>query len=287
MVELRELADGTLRRAFGGDTLNTAIYLARLGVAVDYVTALGTDAWSDEMLAAWRDEGVGTDLVFRRPDSLPGLYIIRTDATGERTFLYWRESAAARRLFDHLDRTALDRFDVLYLSGISLSIYPPAAREALFVQLEAARARGARVAFDTNFRPRGWPDRAIAQQLYARMFGVADMVLASMEDLSLLYGEAGDTALRQHAGGTEIVVKLDTPQSRILYDGSEILVQAAPVARVVDTTAAGDSFAAAYLAARLSGETPSEAARAGHDLAGLVVGHPGAIMPRPGGAARR
>jgi 2-dehydro-3-deoxygluconokinase len=286
MVELRELADGTLRRAFGGDTLNTAIYLARLGVAVDYVTALGTDAWSDEMLAAWRDEGIGTDLVFRLPDRLPGLYIIRTDLNGERTFLYWRGNAAARRLFEHLDSTALDPFDVLYLSGISLSIYPQAAQQVLFARLEAARARGARIAFDTNFRPRGWPDRAIAQQLYARMFSVADIVLASMEDLSLLYGQAGDAALRQHAGTTEIVIKLETPHSRILHDGTEILVRAAPVDHVVDTTAAGDSFAAAYLAARLSGQRPEDAARAGHDLAGQVVGHPGAIMPRPAASAK-
>ena len=49
---------------------------------------------------------------------------------------------------------------------------------------------------------------------------------------------------------------------------------------VVDTTAAGDSFAAAYIAARLAGEDPVEAARAGHGLAGVVVCHPGAIIPR-------
>ena len=51
-------------------------------------------------------------------------------------------------------------------------------------------------------------------------------------------------------------------------------------APVVDTTAAGDSFAAAYIAARLAGAEPVEAARAGHRLAGVVVCHPGAIIPR-------
>ena len=57
-------------------------------------------------------------------------------------------------------------------------------------------------------------------------------------------------------------------------------------APVVDTTAAGDSFAAAYIAARLAGADPVEAARAGHRLAGVVVCHPGAIIPRVGHAAR-
>ncbi len=48
----------------------------------------------------------------------------------------------------------------------------------------------------------------------------------------------------------------------------------------VDTTAAGDSFAAGYLAARLRGEAPAAAARAGHRLAAVVITHPGAIIPR-------
>ena len=49
---------------------------------------------------------------------------------------------------------------------------------------------------------------------------------------------------------------------------------------VVDTTAAGDSFSAAYIAARLAGAEPAEAARAGHRLGGVVVCYPGAIIPR-------
>ena len=154
MVELREMPDGTLQRGWGGDTLNTALYLARLGMAVDYVTALGDDGWSDEMLTRWREEGIGTGLVQQLPGRLPGLYIIQTDANGERRFLYWRDSAAARGLFDHLDPRSLDVFDVLYLSGITLSIYDEHARAALFQALADASKRGARIVFDTNFRPR-------------------------------------------------------------------------------------------------------------------------------------
>src|SRR3954447_7034899 len=92
MIELREMADGRFSRGYGGDTLNTAVYLARLGVAVDYVTALGDDLWSDEMLAGWAAEGVGTGQVARLPGRVPGLYIIQTDAHGERRFSYWRDS---------------------------------------------------------------------------------------------------------------------------------------------------------------------------------------------------
>jgi 2-dehydro-3-deoxygluconokinase len=280
MVELRELAQGQLSRGFGGDTLNTAVYLARLGIAVDYVTALGDDAWSEEMLAAWQAEGIGTGRVQILAGLLPGIYVIQTDPNGERRFLYWRDNSAAKRLFEHLDRCALDVFDVLYLSGITLSIYDEASRNRLFDILAQARGRGARVVFDTNFRLRGWPDLALARSLYGWMFELADIVLASTEDLGLLYGETGEAALLAHAADTEIVLRLDRPACRLLGKGRDEIVEAEPVAQVVDTTAAGDSFAAAYLAARLNDAAPNAAARAGHQLAGLVVGHPGAIVPR-------
>jgi 2-dehydro-3-deoxygluconokinase len=280
MVELRELPQAQLSRGFGGDTLNTAVYLARLGVAVDYVTALGDDAWSEEMLAAWQAEGIGTGRVQILAGLLPGIYVIQTDAKGERRFLYWRDNSAAKRLFNHLDPAALDVFDVLYLSGITLSIYNETSRNRLFDILSRARARGARVVFDTNFRLRGWPDLALARSLYGHMFATADIILASTEDLGLLYGATGEAALLAHAATTEIVLRLDRPACRVIGKGGDEIVEAAPVTQVVDTTAAGDSFAAAYLAARLGGAPPDAAARAGHQLAGLVVGNPGAIVPR-------
>ena len=96
MIELKPAKGGLYSRGYGGDTLNTAVYLARLGVDVDYVTALGDDALSDEMIAGWTAEGVGTKRVARLPGKLPGIYMIQTDDNGERRFFHWRESAAAR-----------------------------------------------------------------------------------------------------------------------------------------------------------------------------------------------
>ncbi|MGH6816896.1 MAG: PfkB family carbohydrate kinase, partial [Hyphomicrobiaceae bacterium] len=167
MIELSDLGEGRLLRAYGGDTLNTAVYLARLGVAVDYVTALGDDAWSDEMIAGWQAEGVGTGPVLRLPGRLPGLYVIQTGARGERRFFYWRDSAAARSLFA-VSQTpqlaaALAGYDLVYLSGVTLSLYGEAGRARLMDALDGVRERGGRIAFDTNFRPRGWPDRATAE----------------------------------------------------------------------------------------------------------------------------
>jgi 2-dehydro-3-deoxygluconokinase len=285
MVELKQAGSGLFSRFYGGDTLNTAVYLARLGAGVDYITALGDDPLSDEMIAGWAAEGVGTGQVLRLRGKLPGLYMIETDASGERRFFHWRDSAAARSLMD-LPETdgilnSLAHYDVVYLSAITLSLYGEKGRERLFAALKRARQSGARFAFDTNFRARGWPDLDAARAVFQEAFGVADIVLASTEDLLPLYpGESHEALLARIPGG-EVVLKLSEPASILRIAGVSCPIRAEPVtAPVVDTTAAGDSFAAAYVAARLAGAEPMDAARAGHRLAGVVVCHPGAIIPR-------
>ncbi|MDI1265946.1 MAG: sugar kinase [bacterium] len=285
MVELKQAEGGLFSRGYGGDTLNTAVYLSRLGADADYITALGDDVLSDEMIAGWAAEGVGTERVARLPGKLPGLYMIQTDDKGERRFFHWRDSAAARSLMD-LPQTpaileSLGSYDVVYLSAITLSLYGEAGRQRLFAALRRAREAGARFTFDTNFRARGWPDLAVARSVFLQAFEVADIVLASTEDLLPLYPAESNDALLARIPGAEVVLKLSEPASIVRLDGVPYPLKAEPVqAPVVDTTAAGDSFAAAYVAARLAGAGPVEAARAGHRLAGVVVCHPGAIIPR-------
>jgi len=284
MIELSEAAGGLMSRSYGGDTLNTAVYLARLGVPVDYLTALGDDPWSEEMLSAWRAEGVGVDLVVRVAGRLPGLHIIKTDSGGQRTFYYWRDSSPARQLFE-LPQTpelaaALAEYDLVYLSGVTLSLYGEVGRKRLFEALDLARARGRRIAFDTNFRTRGWPDRALAKAAFRAAIARAAIVLASTEDLDLLFGPEGEGELPVADPQVEVVLKLAEPAVRISHAGRQLTVVAEPVGEAIDTTAAGDSFAAAYLAARVAGAEPAAAAVSGHRLAGAVVRHRGAIIAR-------
>ena len=284
MVELRQAARGLYSRASGGDTLNTAVYLARLDVKVDYLTALGDDALSDEMIAAWTAEGVGTRRVLRMPGKLPGLYMIQTDARGERQFFHWRENSAARGLMDvpqtdHI-LNSLTTYDIIYLSAITLSIYDEGGRERLLAAIKRARLLGTRFVFDTNFRARGWPDPKIARQAFGAAFEAADIVLASTEDLLALYPGKSPADLMARIPSPEVVLRLAEPVSLLRVAGISSEVRAEPVTKpVVDTTAAGDSFAAAYIAARLAGANPIEAASAGHHLAGLVICYPGAIIP--------
>jgi 2-dehydro-3-deoxygluconokinase len=289
MLELQGQAFGNLRQSFGGDTLNTAVYLARCGgpaLRVHYATALGADSLSAGLLERWAAEGVQTGLVQRLPGRLPGLYLIELDEGGERRFHYWRGQAAARAYFDTA-ATALeeqaDRLDALYLSGISLAILPEAGRERVIALMARMRARGALVAFDNNFRPRLWASAADAHHWYERAFAASTLALITADDHQALHGlptlEAAVASAQALPVG-EIAIKRGALPALVGLNGAWQEVPTEAVPRVVDTTAAGDSFAAGYLTRRLRGATPTEAAAFGNRLAARVIQHPGALIPR-------
>jgi 2-dehydro-3-deoxygluconokinase len=300
MVELSDRPEGC-RLGFGGDTLNTTLYLARLGMAVAYVTVLGDDPYSDRMIDAWRAEGIGVRFVGRAPGRLPGLYAIRTDARGERSFYYWRDRAPVRELLTKAHAggvaEALDAASLVYLSGITVSVLDEPQRRKLIGLLEGVRARGASVAFDPNYRPAGWPDAQSARAWFDDFYRLSTHALPSLDDERALRTglSADDLAARLRGFGVADVVIKDGGNGCWL--GTAEGVRQVPVPgslECIDSTAAGDSFNAGYLAARLSGSSPEDAARAAHRLAGAVVGHPGAIipleampdMPTPHGQAR-
>lgn len=270
--------------AYGGDTLNTAIHLARTGLDVAYLTALGTDPFSEDLKARWRAEGLDTTLVLADPARNPGLYAITTDDAGERSFTYWRGESAARHLFacQHIDAALKDaaNADLLAFSLVSLAILPEEGRQALISLARKVRARGGLVAFDGNYRPRLWPDRETARAARDAAIATASIGLPTLEDETMLSGETDAAAVAAHwqrLGCAETVVKLGAQGCR-LPDGA--IVAPERVLAPVDTSGAGDAFNAGYLAARLRGEAPAQAAIAGHALAGWTIMRRGAIPAR-------
>jgi 2-dehydro-3-deoxygluconokinase len=280
MLELVRMGENW-NLGYGGDTLNTAIHLARAGHDVAYMTALGSDPLSVGLLARWSAEGLDTSLVLSHPSRSTGLYAISTDTAGERSFSYWRDSSAARDMFslpamaEALAHAA--NADLLCFSLISLAILPPDARTRLLETARAVLAHGGGVAFDGNYRPRLWSSAAEARTARDAGIAVATIGLPTLEDEALLSGEADAEAVAAHwqaLGCCEVVVKLGAQGCR-LPDGAALApeVELSPV----DTSGAGDAFNAAYLDARLRGAEAAQAARAGHALAGWTIMRPGAI----------
>jgi 2-dehydro-3-deoxygluconokinase len=288
MIEMARGGDGRFSQGCGGDTFNTAVYLARHGHDVAYATALGDDVYSDAIISLAAAEGVARDLILRVPGRLPGLYLIETDAAGERTFHYWREASPARALFDFPEwsRVAegLLNAGLIYFSGITLSLYSNAGLGRFLAIIEMARQNGAKIAFDGNYRPRGWKgDIQRTRTVFMEALKRVDIALPTFDDEAQLWGDASPEATIQRLqafGIAEVVVKNGPNSALVASGGQQESVPVPDVVAPVDTTAAGDSFNAGYIAARLAGEKPADAAIAAHRLAAEKIKHRGAIMPR-------
>ena len=293
MIELSDWdpAAGTARVGFAGDVLNTAVYLARLlrdrDVDICFVSNVGTDGFSNRMVAQWEEEGIDCRLVGRRADRLPGVYAIETDRAGERFFRYWRSESAARTLFagpgpgpgPGPELHELAAFDAIYLSGVTLAVLSPAVREELVESAKELRARGGVVAFDGNYRPVLWPDVATAREALDRMWAHSTIALPSADDEAAVNPGCDPGSRIAALGATEIAVKRGSA-GPLLWPGVDDENGYAATTSVIDTTGAGDGFNAGYIAARLTGRDRAAAAAAGHALARVIVGHRGAILPR-------
>ncbi len=288
MIELVAEGDDIARMNVAGDTYNTAVYLVRLlqgaGVCVSYVTALGRDRYSDRILAHMQAHGVCGRRVERRSGKVPGLYAIDTDPDGERSFTYWRSDSAARTMFSapaEIGLEVLDQFDLVFLSGITLAILPPPVRAALMQALCRFRAGGGQVAYDSNHRPRLWESGQVARAVNNAMWAQTDIALPSVDDEMEIHTDADGAAVLARLRGADLcrgALKRGAA-GPVGLAGDKAPHEFPRVERIVDTTAAGDSFNAGFLAAVARGRSGADAMMAGHLLASKVIQARGAIIP--------
>ncbi len=287
MVELMQAEGGLMRKSFAGDTFNTAYYARQYLPAdwqVDYLSAVGNDAISAEMLAFMAGHGIGTDHVARIEGLSPGLYMIHLK-DGERSFSYWRSASAARLLARDGDRVrrAVDASDIIVFSGITLAILPLEDVETLLSELRRAKAAGKRVVFDPNIRPRLWDHADRMRDTISAGARAASLVMPSLDDETTHFGDGSveETIARYRSlGVNDLVVKDGADGATLLFDGVRCRVPSASVDTIVDTTSAGDSFNGAFLARLAVGDTPEDAARFAASVAAAVIQHHGALVAK-------
>ena len=283
MVEMAPVDGGLYRMGFAGDTFNMAWHLRYLlgsDHCVGYLSAVGDDSTSNAMLDFIQSQGVGIAHIRQIAGMTTGLYLIRQE-NGDRAFSYWRETSAARQLADDpaaLAR-ALQEADLVCLSGITLAILSPKAREVLWAAITES---GAQVAFDPNIRPTLWSSQEDCRAALTYAAVRSDVILPSFDDDAALFGDVAPQATvarYTRLGVGEVVVK-DAARPAI-YSGSDGTLEIAAdrlAVPVVDATGAGDSFNAAWLAARLQGVAPKEALIAAHKHAACVLQVSGALL---------
>ena len=280
-----------MSRRFSGDTLNTLTYMARLldrgRAELFYITAVGMDAGSAAMLAAWEAEGINTAFVRRFRDRLPGSYTIVTGQDGERHFSYDRDESAARDLFrdDYAASlsNSLKGLALFYLSGITVAILPPHDREKLLNLLQTLRRAGVIIVYDPNYRAALWGSPGEARDWAGRVYRETHVAMPGFDDEKALFGDATpEHACNRLAdlGIAEVIMKNGSSPCLVAAGKGIVHFPVTVQERVVDTTAAGDSFNAGYISSRLSGHDVAASVRAGQTLAGRVIQHHGAIIPR-------
>jgi sugar/nucleoside kinase (ribokinase family) len=259
-------AHAVIRFHGGGSAANTAAWLGQAGAQPFLVGRVGDDERGTAARDELRADGVEA-LLAVDPDLPTGTCIVLVGPDGERTMA--PDAGANDALSDaDLSDELLAQADHLHVAGYALlrSGSRAAAREAI----SRALARGIGVSVDPSSAALLSPD-------FLDHAEGAGLLLPNVEEARALSGERDpERAARALAGRFgEVVVTLGA-EGALWTDGGEIVrCEAVPVETLVDSTGAGDAFAAGLLAARLQGAGPAEALGAGAALAARAVAQPG------------
>lgn len=291
MVELLNVSPNnqlpqTLKQSFAGDVFNTAVYLKRVfsEMQVNLITAVGTDELSSNMVEYFAQQDIATDFVYRSNDKIAGLYSIKTDSEGERTFTYWRENSAARDVMKFIDVSETEKMlqgDMFFFSGISLAVITPEDRPKFWQMIKQLKAAGLNIVFDPNYRARMWESVEEAQQQFNKAFTLSNIALPGIDDFKQLYNLTTAEEVIEFCkpyAFDELVIKNGEKGIVSVKNSTIQNIEITPVELVVDTTSAGDSFNGVFLGARSAGINTIDAIKLASASAAVVIQHKGAIV---------
>jgi len=254
----------------GGSAANTAAWLVRAGMATTFVGRVGDDALGrralDDLAAAGIDLAVSID-----PQRATGTCIVLVDVEGERTMV---PSAGANAGLGEADLPA-DLFGAVALLHVSgYALFTAGSRPAALEALALARAAGCPISVDTASAA---PLAQAGPEQFLSWIGAGLLVFANRVEAQVLTGSADATQAALSLGRRcgEAIVKCGA-DAAVWSDGTDVVKIPVAGAVVLDSTGAGDAFAAGVLAARAAGSDVPDCLRAGHALAAHAIAQPGA-----------
>lgn len=293
MVEHRADAD----TSFAGDTFNTAWYLAQLIkhdsiLAIYYATAIGDDTASHKLSDLLKSSGIKTKYIATRTGMNLGQYWIKLDNRGERQFDFDRSKSPVKQYIEQhpalLEALGEKEFDAIYLSGVSLAVLCDAQRELLIRSLIQFKQRGGVIIFDNNYRPALW-GAFEARGWFKKIMALAELVFLTDEDEYSVYGTTNvDEIIQCHFSQPNhpdtLVIRCGSAPCIVVDKGGDSILRISPEAlvssKIIDTTAAGDAFAAGFLSATFKTKDYDESAKFAHRLAAKVIQYHGALIPK-------
>lgn len=284
MIELSNIEKNIFKQSFAGDTANSAIYLSRLGATSSYISSVGKDDLSKKMLKYLKKEKVQTHNIYENKNRGLGLYVIKNNNKGERSFFYWRSNAAAKTLFENVDFKILfnqiSKYDAIYFSGITLSIYDKKNTNRFYQVLKLLKNEGVKICFDFNVRLKNWENKKNAQDSIFKFSSISDIIFITKEDLKNLGLRNHKNIIKKNYGKKIVVFRLGNGELEI-YNKSKLEKYKFYLnKKVKDTTGCGDAFNACFLFNYFKNKKIKESVRYAHQLGKAVTNYKGAIIPK-------
>lgn len=263
----------------GGTAANSAVALARLGLPVTFLGAVGDDAYGRFVRDDLAREGVNIGAITVLPDAFTPMVIAMIQPNGDRSLVVWppERGADVQLCPTDLDQDTITQAGWLHTTGMCLRASP--VREAVLHAMYLANKAQVPVSFDLNLRLELWGWQDNIRQTVERAIALSDVVFGNAEEeiIPLARVNAVEAAAHILADGKRIVVARHGIQGALAATpGGTVQVPAFEVEQIVDTLGAGDAFNSGFIAARMAGESVENALRWGHAVAALKLGKSGA-----------
>lgn len=278
------LADtSTLNKFFGGDTVTTAVAIARLGGNVTYLTKVGNDGFSEFILSSLQKENIDTSLITTNNEQ-NGMYIVSHTLQNKEVLYYKRKTAATKLSIDDINDEIIKKLKMIYCTGVVQSL-SASSRELVKESFRLAKENDVMTAYDPNYTS-CFMDSSDTKEYFEEIIDYTDIIFLSLKnDAVRLYEvESIDKVMNYfwERGVKIVVVKSHIDKGYYTgYNGDISFTEFYNTQKAIDTTASGDVFNGGFLYALNNGYSPSDATKFASVVSGLQTQNYGAIQSIP------
>lgn len=278
------LADtSTLNKYFGGDTVTTAVAIARLGGNVSYLTKIGNDGFSEFIISALQKENIDTSLI-KTNDEQNGMYIVSNTLDKKEVLYYKRKTAATKLSIEDFPEDTIKKLKLIYSTGVVQSL-SASSRELIRESFGTARKNEVLTAYDPNYTS-CFMNSVDTKEYFEEIIDLTDIVFLSLKNDSIrLYEIDSVDKIMQYfwnRGVKIVVIKSHIDKGYYTgYRGEINFTEFYNTQKAIDTTASGDVFNGGFLYAITNGYSPNDASKFASVTAGLQTQNYGAIQAIP------
>lgn len=275
----------------GGAPVNMLVAVQKAGLHTAFIGKVGNDMHGQFLLKTVKEEGIESRGIVLDDNVFTTLAFVSLAENGERTFSFARKPGADTMLgFKEVDRQLLQEAEVFHVGSLSLTDEP--ARTTTFQAVKCAKAAGAIISYDPNYRAPLWKDKKTAMDRMQSLLPLVDILKLSDEETALLtpYEKSEEAADYLLSKGIQIVAVTLGDKGVLICNRNNKQIVPGFQSKVVDTTGAGDSFWGGFVSQLIkSGKKPNacvieelaEFARYGNAVASLCVEKKGGIFAIP------